>query len=165
SISAETMDGYSFTPRWGTDPDVATYWYPAEHNGRNTHLEVSAAIHAPVDRIDVERMYCDPQDFETDIDEWALTHGDERVIVWPTFKATQMYEELRRFETDLFEGRIRHDGCPVATQHMLNARKVPVRGAREKYILGKPNDTQKIDAAMTRILAHTAARDAISDGW
>ncbi len=42
-------------------------------------------------------------------------------------------------------------------------RKVAKPG--QKYILGKPADHQKIDAAMASILAHEAASDAREAGW
>jgi hypothetical protein len=44
-----------------------------------------------------------------------------------------------------------------------NARKIAKPG--QKYILGKPTQHQKIDVAMSRILAHEAASDAHAAGW
>lgn len=162
AIGAETMDGYSFTPRITTD-GVPSVWDPREHGGRIPHGEVAAAVDELFGRFDVVRFYCDPEDWDTDIENWALEHGAEHVIVWETNRVKQMYEELRRFENDLREGRIRHDGCPIATQHVSNARKVP-RPA-QRYVLSKPNENQKIDVAMARVLAHTAKSDAVAAGW
>lgn len=162
AIGAETMDGYSFTPRITSD-EIPSVWNPAEHGGRIPHLEVEAAVDELFERFDVVRMYCDPEDWDTDIENWALQHGEEHVAVWETNRAKQMYEELRRFEADLREGRIRHDGCPTAAEHISNARK-NARPA-QRYILGKPNENQKIDVAMTRVLAHTAKADAVAAGW
>lgn len=73
-----------------------------------------------------------------------------------------MHEALERFVTDLGAGRITHDGCPVTSAHMANARKL-TRATR--YILSKPNAHQKIDVAMATVLAHEAAADARADGW
>lgn len=162
SLGAETMDGYSFTPRVGPD-SLGAYWNPAEHNGRIPHGEVAAAVDEIFTRYKVVRMYCDPEDWETDIDNWSLAHGSEHVVTWPTNSINRMYPEIRRFEADLAEKRIRHDGCPVAALHINNARKVGKPG--QKYILGKPNEQQKIDVAMTRILAHTAVMDSLAGGW
>ena len=67
-----------------------------------------------------------------------------------------------RFVTDLGAGRISHDGCPITSLHMANARKA-TRATR--YVLGKPNAHQKIDAAMATVLAHEAASDARAAGW
>lgn len=168
SLRAETMDGFQFTPRWGpadttTGERRGTFWDPAAHGDRIPHGEVDLAVHEVFDRFEVVRMYPDPFDFETDIDNWRLEFGEERVITWPTNRVQPMYEELRRFETDLLEGRIRHDGCPVTATHMDNARKVAQSGQR--YTLGKPSETQKIDKAMTSVLAHAAKCDALAAGW
>lgn len=161
-IGAQTMAGYSFTPRVGPD-QLPAFWNPKEHGDRIPHGEVHAAVDELFERYDVVRMYPDPEDWETDIEDWALAHGAEHVIAWPTNRIRQMYEEIRRFESDLREGRITHDGCPIVTAHVANARKVARPGQR--YILGKPNENQKIDGAMVRILANTACRDALAEGW
>ncbi len=162
AIGAETMDGYSFTPRWSSEA-VGTYWNPREHGDRIPHGEVTLAVDELFDRFQVVRLYCDPQDWETDIEAWALEHGQEKVLPWPTNKVERMYPAIRRFEADLREGLIRHDGCPVAAAHVGQAKKVPKPG--QKYLLGKPNENQKIDVAMTRILAHEAKSDAVAAGW
>lgn len=163
SISGQTMAGYSFMPRWGPTPDTGTFWNPREHGDRIPHSQVDAAIDELFDRYTVVRLYADPEDWETDIEDWALKYGDEKVIAWPTNSVTRMYPEIRRFEADLREGRIRHDGHPITALHMGNAKKVGKPG--QKYILGKPNENQKIDIAMTRILANAAVRDALAAGW
>jgi len=162
ALQGETMDGYSFTPMWGPD-QVATLWNPAEHGDRIPHVDVATAVGEMFDRYDVQRMYCDPQDWDTDIETWALQHGEEHVIAWPTNRVGAMHAELARFANDLAEGRIRHDGHPVASGHMLAAKKIGKPG--QKYILGKPSEKQKIDAAMAKVLAHTAARDVLATGW
>lgn len=163
AIRAQTMTGFSFTPRWGPTPDTPTIWNPREHGDRIPHSEVDTAIDELFDRFLVVRFYYDPEDWNTDGDNWALRHGEERVIEWPTNQTNRMYEEIRRFEADLREGRITQDGCPYTEAHMGNAKKVGKPG--QKYILGKPNETQKIDLAMTSILANAAVRDALAAGW
>ena len=162
-LRAQTMDGYAFTPRWGPTPDTPTWWDPREHGGTIPHSEVDAAVDELFARFTVVRFYADPEDWNTDIEAWALRHGEERVVSWPTNSTSRMYPEIRRFEADLREGRIRNDGCPVTEAHMANARKVGKPG--QKYILGKPNETQKIDLAMCAILANAAVRDALAAGW
>ncbi|MGV8973361.1 MAG: hypothetical protein ACOH10_13650 [Rhodoglobus sp.] len=85
------------------------------------------------------------------------------MTVWTTSRISQMYDELRRFEADLKQGRMTHDGCPLTSTAMANARKVAQRG--QKYILGKAEDHQKIDPTMASILAHTASMISIEGGW
>jgi phage terminase large subunit-like protein len=162
AIAGETIDGFSFTPRWG-DEQVATVWDPANSNGRIPHGEVAVAVEEMFRRYKVKRFYCDPQDWDTDIETWALAYGVETVIQWPTNVVSRMHPELVRFEEDLIEGRIKHDGCPITVGAAANARKKPQPG--QKFTIEKPNEHQKIDAIMTRVLAHTAARDSIAAGW
>ncbi len=162
-IRAETMTGHAFTPRWGPDRDRPTFWDPKQHGDRIPHGEVDAAVDELFARFIVVRMYCDPEDWNTDIETWALRHGDEHVVEWPTNSVSRMYDEIRRFEADLANGRITQDGCPITELHMGNAKKVAKPG--QKYILGKPNETQKIDLAMCSILANAAVRDSLAAGW
>lgn len=162
AIQAETIDGSTFTPRYGPDARP-TIWNPAEWGDQIPRGEVRAAVDELFERYDVKRMYCDPHDWYSEIGDWSVEYGDNHVFEWNTSRITKMYEEIRRFEIDLREGRITHDGCPLVTIHVANARKVAKPG--QKYVLGKPADHQKIDAIMARILAHTAAQDAHADGW
>lgn len=162
AIRCETTEGFQFTLRYGPD-ERPSIWNPAEWGGEIPRGEVDAAVDEMFERYDVRDFYCDPKDWQTDIGAWSLRHGEEHVTVWTTHRIQQMYDEIRRFEADLREGRITHDGCPITSTHMANARKVAKPG--QKYILGKPEDHQKIDVAMASILAHTASMDAIADGW
>lgn len=163
AIRAETRDGIRFTPTYGPD-DRPTIWNPAEWGGRIPKGEVQAAVAELFDRYDVERFYCDEDPiWATQIDEWALEHGDERVIKFPTHVAKRTYFALDRYLNDLSERSTTHDDCPIARTHALNARKVAQRG--DKYILGKPSEHQKIDVLMADVLAHEAASDSRASGW
>jgi len=162
AIQAETIDGYSFTPSYGPDARP-TVWNPAEWGGDIPRNEVHAAVEELFDAYRVERFYCDPQGWSSDIGDWALKHGEEHVFEWETNRPKQMHTELLRFHSDLKTKRIRHDGCPLATGAVRNAVKRAMPAQR--YILGKPTNHQKIDVLMARILAHTAAEDAKVAGW
>lgn len=162
AIQAETIDGLTFTPRYGPDRRP-TIWDPRQWNEQIPRGEVHAAVDELFDRYEVSRMYCDPHDWYSEIGDWSLKFGEEHVFEWNTSRISKMYDEIKRFENDLRERRITHDGCPLVSLHMANARKIAKPG--QKYVLGKPADHQKIDAAMARILAHTAASDARLDGW
>jgi hypothetical protein len=124
-------------------------------------------VHAAVDELfstyDVARMYCDPPYWDSEIEAWSLRHGEDRVLEWYTRRAQQMYEACRRFVTDLSTGVLTHDDCEITAQHMANARKLPRPG--DQYILGKPAQHQKIDAAVTSVICHEAACDARKAGW
>lgn len=161
ALRCETIDGLQFTPRYGPDRRPAI-WDPAEWNGRIPRGEVHAAIAEVFGRYDVARLYADPQDWRSEIGEWALEYGEEHVFEWATNRPRQMYSAIRRFEIDLLS-RITQDGCPITTTHIGNARKVPKPG--DIYVLGKPTDHQKIDAGIASIICHEAAADARSAGW
>lgn len=162
ALRAETRDGFQFTPRYGPDKRP-TIWDPSEWEGRVPRDQVNLAVAEVFERFDVSRFYCDPPRWETDVDRWALEHGEDRVIEWATYRSKQMHEALERFITDLATGRMSHDGCPLTALNLANARKV-TKGA-DRYIIGKPSQAQKIDAAMATVLAHEAASDARAAGW
>jgi len=162
AIRAETLDGFQFTPRYGPDRRL-TFWDPAQWGGEIPRGEVRAAVDEMFTEYEIERSYWDPEDWDSEIDDFALRYGERRVIVWRTNRVTQMYEAIRRMETDLITGAISHDGCKTTALHVANARKVAKPG--QKYVLGKPADHQKIDLAMASVLAHEAAADARAAGW
>lgn len=159
-IVAETQDGLVFTPRFHGEP---TLWNPAKHGGRVPRAEVSAAVADLFDRFKVERMYCDPPGWRTEIEEWSSEHGEERVLEWPTYRPKQMHEALERFLSDLVEKRVAFDGCAETAVHLTNAKVAHRRDGR--YVLTKPDRDRKIDAAVTAVLAHEAAADARVTGW
>lgn len=161
-IRAETLDGWSFTPTYGPD-SRPTAWNPAEWGGEIPRGEVRAALDEIMTTYQVERAYFDPEDWESEIDAWALRYGEKRVLWWRTNRITAMYEAIRRTEADLRTGALTHDGCKITATHVANARKVAKPG--QKYLLAKPNERQKIDMAMASILAHEAAADARTEGW
>lgn len=158
-ITAETLDGFAFTPRFHGSP---TLWNPVEHGGRVPRLEVSAAVADLFDRYDVARMYCDPPGWRTEIEEWAAEHGEDRVVEWPTYRPRQMHDALERFLSDIVEGRVTFDGCPETASHLTNAKVAHRKDGR--YVLTKPDRDRKIDAAVATVLAHEAAADARAAG-
>lgn len=162
AIRAETLDGFQFTPRvLGGRPSI---WNPAQHNDhRIPRDQVSAAIDELMVRFKVARMYCDPPYWTTEVEAWALKHGAERVIAWETYRTTAMHRALERFVIDLSTQAITHDGCPDTTNHVASAVK-KYRG-RDQYGLAKASRLQKIDSAVTSVLAHEAACDARAAGW
>lgn len=162
AIKLETIDGLLFTPRYGPD-ERPTIWNPDEWNGQVPRNEVHAAWDEINRKFRLQRVYCDPPKWETEVEDWAGLYGPEVFIPWATYRDRVMYAALDRFTTDLVTGSLRHDGCPITANHVGNARKVANRA--DRYLLGKPSQTQKIDAAVTSVLAHEAAADARAAGW
>lgn len=168
-IRLETMDGYQFTPSYG-DSNRLTYWRPQDWQGRVPRAEVNAAVSQLVSEFEVVRAYCDVMFWETEIDHWASEFGEKVFLKWHTERTTQMWEELERFRNDVYnvESDFSHDGDPDTETHLRNAivrsRVVDKVTQIRRYILGKPAEHQKIDLAMSSVLAHAARMDAIADG-
>lgn len=161
AIRLETLDGFQFTPTYGPD-SRPTIWNPSAWGGRVPRGEVHAAWDEIVRRYQLVRAYCDPPGWQSEIESWALEHGETVFLEFATYRTVQMYAALERTVTDLTTGGLAHDGCEVTRLHVGNARKVAKPS--DRYLLGKPSQPQKIDVAMSSVLAHEAARDAVAAG-
>lgn len=162
ALRLETRDGFRFTPTYGPD-HRPTYWDPKQWGGRIPREEVKAAVAEVFATYEVARMYIDPRHWETQADAWALEHGDDVVVQWPTNQVTRMHDALVRYQEDIAEGLTNHDGDPVARVHALNAKKVAKPG--DRFVLTKPTEEQKIDVLMADVLAHEAAADMRAEDW
>lgn len=163
AIRCVTKDGFVFTPRYGPD-NRPTYWNPKEFNGSIPRSEVDAAVHEIFAKYRVRRMYCDPRDWESEIDSWVVKYSDEVVFPWATYRIMQMHSALTRFRNDIKSKRATHDNDQVAKAHVLRARKAAK--PQDRYILVKPHPHQKIDIAMASTLAYEAACDlTVEDKW
>jgi hypothetical protein len=157
-LRLQTEDGHQFTPRYGPDRRPAI-WNPAEHNGQVPRLEVAAAIEEIFETFKVARFYYDPPGWKTEGQDWESRFGEKVVIRWETYRLTQMHIAAVRLHTDVVKADtgFTHDGDAQVATHIRNARKLARPGMR--YVLGKPSQTQKIDAAISSILANEAAGD------
>lgn len=162
ALRLETADGHRFTPRYGPDRRP-TYWNPDEWGGRIPREEVKAAMAEVFSTYKVARLYVDPRHWETQADEWAVDHGEDVVVLWPTNQVSRMHDALVRYLEDSAERLTTHDDDPTVRAHARNARKVAKAG--ERFILGKPAEHQKIDVLMADVLAHEAAADQRAEGW
>ena len=162
AIVAITMDGTVFVPTYGPDNEP-TWWDPTEHGDQIPREIVDAAVDELFERYEVARMYCDPQDWRSEIGDWSVRHGEEHVFEWATNRIKQMHEALKTFATNLKTGRVGHNGDKHLGISVANARKLPRPGQR--FILGKASETQKIDIAMAMVIAHEAWVNTLATGW
>jgi hypothetical protein len=162
AIRLETYDGHRFTPTYGPD-NRPTIWNPAKWGGTIPRGEVHAAVDEIARRYRVRLFLCDPRDWQSEIGDWALRHGDEIFVEWATYRIGPMHDALVRSLTDLKTGRSTHDACGLTETAAASARKVAKAG--DRYILGKPSQHQKIDPIMADTLAHEAAAVAREQGW
>jgi phage terminase large subunit-like protein len=163
AFRAETLDGYQFTPTFGPNR-LPTIWNPADYGGQVPRLEVSAALDEIMRRYDVKLLYADPPYWDSEVDQWAAQYGDRVVISWYTRRVVQMHAAAERLKTDIAKAdtSFSHDGCPITSGHMRNARSMARPQGR--YVLAKSAQDQKIDVAVTSILTHEAAMDAVAAG-
>jgi hypothetical protein len=99
AIQAETFDGFSFTPRYG--PDNCRRSGTRRSGMTRSLAEVHAAVDEIFSRYRVERMYCDPQDWRTEIGEWSSLTAMSTCSSGPRTASRSMFEEIKRFEIDL----------------------------------------------------------------
>lgn len=164
-IRLETLGQHQFTPTYTAGGVTRlALWKPEEWNGRIPREEVRAAVEHIFRTYDVTRGYFDPYLWQTDIAAWAQKYGEKRVIEWPTNGIKRMHAELVRFRDDVLEvdSAFTHDGCSEMRTNVSNA--VVRARAGETFIIGKPEDHQKIDLLMSGVLAHAAACDSIAAG-
>lgn len=168
-IRLETLRLHQFTPTYfnGRRP---TIWEPAEWGGVIPRREVHEAWKDIANQFRLVRVYVDPFWWGTELDEWQAEYGADVFLPWPTNQPVRMWNALERFKTDVVEdgSGFTHDGCPTTTAHMRNATEL-ARGldkgtGKMRYIIGKASESQKIDLAMSSVLAHEAAADAIASG-
>lgn len=164
-IRLETLDLFQWTPTYLVGGERRpTIWRPDQWGGQVPREEVRSAWGYIFREFEVVRAYVDPFLWETDLDTFAARWGEKRVIRWATNRIRQTHEALERFRRDVHDPNspFRHDGDPVMRMHVGNAVKRARQG--ETYIIGKPEPHQKIDLAMSGMLAHEAACDALAAG-
>lgn len=146
---------YGFTPTFADGRP--TWWDPSAHGGEIPRSAVQAAVEELFDRFDVTRMYADPELWSSELDAWSARFGEQRVVVWPTYRTRQMADVLERLTVDTSQSSYTHDGDPVLLEHLRNARRVRRPGG---IVVGKPTQHQKIDLAVADALAHEAFADS-----
>jgi hypothetical protein len=122
------------------------------------------------ERYIVWRVYADDQYIGNWIDTLANRYGAKRIITWHTNRPRQICWAVRGYEDAISSGDVAHDGNPVFTAHIRNARKrmltVLDDHQRQMHTLAKDSirSPRKIDAAMAAVLSWEARQDAIASG-
>lgn len=176
AIRAEDRSGLRFTPTYEVGGETRPCWWnPAlSPDGMIPRSEVHAAVEQIFKRYRVVRMYCDPREWDTEIDDWTLEYGEDRVVKWYTTRIGRVHDALVRYRIDMIQGRSQHLYLPAKKKskhqvedhfetHALNARMIAKPG--DRFILGKPSEHQKFDLLMADVLAHEAACDSRAEGW
>lgn len=126
---------------------------------RIPRMQVEEAVTEAFERFDVGLMLCDPAKWQTEIESWAETYGEERVVFFDTNVPTRMARACDRWLTAVEEGAYSHSNDETLTRHVLamHRRKVRLRDedddGRTKFVFVKGPDRAKIDAGIGSVLS------------
>jgi hypothetical protein len=107
-------------------------------------------------------LFGDPPRWWSELEAWALEHGEDRVIALDTNQARRFAPECDRFATEIRSRALTHDGSPRLRESLAACAKKKVRLAdddddgRSRFVIVKA-DTRKIDDAVGAILARAAS--------
>lgn len=135
----------------------------ADRKWRIPRLAVEDAVREMFERYDVGLMLCDPPKWQTEIERWAETYGEDRVVFFDTNQPTRMAKACGRWLTHIAEGNYTHNGASVLADQVIamHKRKVHLRDedddGRTKFVFVKGPDRSKIDAGIGAVLSLEAA--------
>jgi phage terminase large subunit-like protein len=158
-IGCRMSDGFLFPVGiWAKPSGPEGNWWEVPRS------DVLAAVREAFSRYRVSRLYADPHEWRTDIDELAGDLGAERVISWETRRDVQMAAALDRLHADLMNGVVWHSGDPVFVEHFGNAY-VRRKGGHRLVCKEHDQSSRKIDCVVGAALAYEARADAREAGW
>lgn len=154
-IGSRLTDGFLFPIGiWAKPSGNEGLWWEVPRS------DVLAKIREAFSRYDVARMYADPHEWRSDMDDLA-EEFPERVIQWPTTRDMPMHSALDRLRTDLVNGQVWHSGDPLMMEHFSNAyvrNKGVYRLVRKEHA----KSDRKIDSVVGAALALEARADALA---
>lgn len=128
------------------------------------------AILDAAERFVVWRVYIDPQYIHELVEKLRNRLGKKRVLEWMTYRPRQIAWAVRNFTVAIEDGEATHDGNPVLERHIANAHKGPLLVLDDKerpmhtLVKEHPHSENKIDGAMSGVLAWEARGDALEMG-
>lgn len=139
----------------GSDPHVfvvGVWQNPGDVRWRVPRGDVDDAVAAAFDRYDVLELAADPWGWRSEIEAWAKTYGERRVLQWNTAAANRMAPATDRFYAAATQSELSHDGNAVLATHLGNAvaKSTALGDLIHKDKRGSP---RKIDAAVAAIVA------------
>lgn len=164
SLYACTLDGHLFPLGLWERPENAKTW-------KVPRGEVDAAVAGAMETYDVLELSMDPAKWSTEFDAWVDRYGEDRVLEYPQTHV-RMVPATKKFRDAVFATipldddeddaeaenpyrlvpwSLTHSGDPALGRHIGNAN-VKAVGARA-YVLTKTHPNQKIDAAITAVMA------------
>lgn len=157
-IGSRISDGFVFALGiWAKPTGPEAGWWEVPRG------DVDATLDEAFARYRVTRLYCDPHEWRSDIDRWASTYGEERVLPWDSHRDVRMAAALDRLRTDLVTGELHHAGDPAMREHVGNTyvrRRGSLRLVRKEH----PQSPRKIDSVVGAALAYEARNDSLAAG-
>jgi hypothetical protein len=163
-IATDIRSGYQWPVVIIERPDDADEGY--EHDFE----AADAAVAEVFERYIVWRAYCDDQYIDRLVERWQNRYGEKRVVIWHTNRPRPMAWAVRNYEDAIASADVSHDGDPVFTEHVRNARRrmLTVLDDKERQMHTISKDSirspRKIDAAAAAVLSWEARSDCIAAG-
>lgn len=166
-IGCRVSDGHLFVVHVWEQPDG-----PAGDEWQVPTAEVEAEVRRAFATWTVVGFYADPALWESYVAGWEATYGSrlkvgrrEHPIEWwmTGGRSSLISQALEQFHSAVVLGELTHDGHPVLTRHVLNARR-RVRKFGMQIAKADPDSPNKIDAAVAAVLAWQCRLDALAKG-
>lgn len=147
-------------------PDNVDEWQPDVQ-------DVNDTVRHTFDTYRVVGMYADPSGWQEHVARWEAAYGRRLQVkasrnapmsLWPRGKGREVSAALKLFHEALLNKEVKHNGHPVLTRHVLNARRRAK--SRQGYLIYKehPDSVNKIDGAYALVTAYKCLLDAVQAG-
>ncbi len=167
-IGCRVSDGFIF--------EIKVWEQPGGPSGEGWAVpvdEVDWEVEQAFSRYNVVGMFADPARWESYVAKWEAAYGKKLkakasqsnpIAWWMTGNRSYLVvRAVEQFQTAVLDKELTHDGAHVLTRHVLNARR---RVGRSGVTIAKstPESADKIDAAVSAVLAYQARLIALSKG-
>lgn len=125
---------------------------PGDQRWRVPRGEVDATVAQAFADYDVAELAADPWGWRSELEGWAKTHGEKRVLEWNTAHAGRMAPATDRFYQAVQMKTVSHDGDENLAKHIAHcvAKSTALGDLVSK---DKRNSPRKIDAAVAAIVS------------
>jgi hypothetical protein len=167
-VGCRVSDGHLFEVKVWEQPNG-----PAGDDWAVPVDEVDYEVEKAFETYNVVGMFADPARWESYIAKWEAAYGKKLkakasqsnpIAWWLTGNRSYLVvRAVEQFSTAVLDKELTHDGSLALTRHVLNARR---RIGRSGITIAKshPESRDKIDAAISALLAYQARLIALSKG-
>jgi len=167
-VGCRVSDGHVFEVRIWEQPDG-----PRGEDWEVPVAEVDFEVRKAHETYKVVGMFADPAKWESYIAQWESDFGRKYKVKaslshpiewWMTGNRSHLVvRAVQQFQDAVIDGELTHDGSLALTRHILNARR---RVGRSGMSISKehPDSRNKIDGAVSAVLAFQARLQALSKG-